>query len=141
MNLQAFGADKAIEDWLEDSRIHPELTRDILVKRAKRGWLGERALTTPVIKGARASDSKVRAKARAEKAEYRYSMFCKAQKVRRSAARGSEVSDLMARYNISKSQAEKIMSKNEWYNVHWDGNSPGYDLDSNGEGEATDADA
>jgi hypothetical protein len=107
MNIQAFGADKAVEDWLEDSRVHPEITRDILVKRTKRGWLGERALTTPVIKGARPTDSKVRAKARAEKEAYRYAMFCKAQKVRRSAARGSDVSDLMARYKISKSQAEK----------------------------------
>lgn len=118
--MMAFGESKTLIDWLVgDSRVNPELTMDVLKKRSKRLWVGEVALTTPVIKGARVGDSAARKKSRKDKMGYRYKMFRKAQDVRRRHASGVEMKDLCDRYDLSKSQVEKIVSLNEWANYHW----------------------
>ena len=122
MIAEAWGQAKDLMDWLEDQRIHPEITRDVLVKRIKRGWVPEDALTTPVIKGAAVGDSKTRIKAREEKMLHRARMFVLGQTVRRKYNAGVDVATLMERYTLSKSQVEKIVSKNEHYNIHWEGN-------------------
>jgi hypothetical protein len=118
--MTAFGESKTLIDWLiGDSRVNPELTMDVLKKRHKRSWVGEVALTTPVIKGNRIGDSKLRKSARMEKLKYRYKMFRIAQDVRRRHGLGVEIKDLADRYQISRSQVEKMISMNEWANYHW----------------------
>lgn len=121
MIIAAFNESKDLMDWLCDTRIHPEVSRDVLVKRIKRGWIPEVALTTPVIKGSQAGDDKARKRAREEKMKHRFKMFRVAQNVRLKNAAGVEHKDIMDRYNISKSQVEKMVTKNEYYNVHWEG--------------------
>lgn len=123
MIIAAFNDSKDLMDWLEDTRIHPELSRDVLVKRIKRGWIPEVALTTPVIKGSQVGDDKARKKARMDKMKHRFKMFRVAQDVRRKVSSGVEHRDVMKRYDLSKSQVEKMVTKNEYYNVHWEGSS------------------
>lgn len=118
--MTAFGESKTLADWLiGDSRVNPELTMDVLKKRHKRNWVGEVALTTPVIKGARIGDSTARKNARLDKIKYRFKMFRLAQDVRRRHGAGVEIKDLCERYGLSKSQVEKIVGMNEWANYHW----------------------
>lgn len=122
MEITAFNESKDIMEWItSDNRIHPEVTRDVLSKRIKRGEIPEVALITPVVKGAGAGDTKARKKARQEKFDARYKMFKLAQEVRYKHAAGIEVYEICSRYNLSKSQVEKMASKNEWYNIHWEG--------------------
>lgn len=120
MIIEAFGSKKGIMEWLDDPRIHPEITRDVLVKRIRRSkWDHERALTTPVMKGARKGDTKLRIEARKDKMKRHVRMFKMAQKVRREYDNGLMVEEIMDRHGISKSQVNKISAKMEWYNTHW----------------------
>ena len=121
MEISAFGETKEIMDWLEDSRVNPECNRDVLVKRLKRSWVPEKAITYPVIKGVGAGDTKARRKAREDKLEHRAKMFMVAQDIRKKYNQGVDSIDLQKRYQLSKSQVEKIVTKNEWYNIHWEG--------------------
>ena len=121
MEINAFGEIKEVMDWLLDSRIHPECNRDVLVKRLKRSWVPEKALTTPVIKPFGTGDTKARRKAREDKLEHRAKMFMVAQDIRKKYNQGVDSIDLQKRYQLSKSQVEKIVTKNEWYNIHWEG--------------------
>lgn len=119
MEITAFNETKDLLDWLEDARCHEEVTRDVLVKRVKRKWLPEQAISYPVIKGNLSGDSKQRRKAREEKMNHRAKMFLLAQEVRKKHDSGVEMVDIQQRYQLSKSQVEKFISKNEWYNLHW----------------------
>lgn len=123
MEISAWGETKSIYDFLNDVRIHPSITRDVLVKRIKRGFIPEIALTKGVCDEARLGDTKVRRKAREEKALYRTEMFLLAQEVRRKYNAGVESVDIQQRYNLSKSQVEKFISGNEYYNIHWAGSN------------------
>lgn len=121
MIIAAFNESKDMMDWLEDIRVHPEISRDVLVKRIKRGWIPEVALTTPVIKGSQSGDDKARKRAREDKMKHRFKMFRVAQNVRLKNAAGVEHKDIMKRYDLSRSQVEKMVTKNEYYNIHWSG--------------------
>lgn len=122
MEISAFSETKELMDWLLDDRINPEVNRDVLVKRLKRSWVPEKAITTPVIKGEFLSgDTKARRKAREDKLEHRAKMFMVAQDIRKKYNQGVDSIDLQKRYQLSKSQVEKIVTKNEWYNIHWEG--------------------
>ncbi len=121
MEVSAFGETKDVMDWLEDHRCNCELTRDVLVKRLKRNWIPEKALNFPIIKSALPGDTKVRRKAREDKLEHRAKMFMNAQDIRKKYNQGVDSIDLQKRYQLSKSQVEKIITKNEWYNIHWEG--------------------
>lgn len=122
MEITAFNESKELMDWITlDTRVHPELTRDVVVKRIKRAWIPEVALITPIDKGAQIGDTKARAASRKEKAEYRYKMFKLAQEVRYKHAAGIEIHEICSRYKLSKSQVSKMVSKCEWYNIHWEG--------------------
>ena len=123
MLITAWGDQKDIMDFLEDLRIEPSLTRDVVVKRIKRGVLPEIALTKGVCDENKAADTKGRRKAREEKVEIRVKMFLLAQEVRRKYNQGVEQEDIMSRYQISKSQFEKFISGNEYYNIHWAGSN------------------
>jgi hypothetical protein len=123
MEISAWGESKDVMEWLDDPRIHPSVTRDVLVKRIKRGTIQEIALTKGVCDEARIGDNKLRIKARHEKNLYRARMFVIAQEVRKKYGAGVEPLDLQQRYDISKSQLEKFISGNEYYNVHWAGSS------------------
>lgn len=122
MIFDAFGDSKDIMEWLEDVRIHPEITRDVLSKRIRRGMESQTALTKPVIKGAAIGDTKKRISAREEKTLHRVKMFKLAQKVRMQYEKGIAIEELMDRFGLSKSQVNKIAGKQEWYNCHWRGN-------------------
>lgn len=121
MIVEAFGQKKDVMDWLEDVRVHPEVTRDVLVKRWKRGWSGEECITTPVNRGAAVGDTKQRIKAREDKMKLRVKFFKLAQKVRSQYDNGVAVEEIMDRYGMSKSAVLKIGAKLEWYNIHWSG--------------------
>lgn len=122
MIIEAFGKKKNLMDWLDDKMIHPEITRDVLAKRMKRGSMnGETALTKPVIKGAAVGDTKQRIEAREDKMKHRVKMFKVAQKVRSEYDNGILIEDIMNRHGLSKSQVLKINSRMEWYNFHWAG--------------------
>jgi DNA invertase Pin-like site-specific DNA recombinase len=121
MIIEAFGEKKNVMDWLEDKRINVEVTRDIIVKRYKRGWSGEETLTFPVNRGASKGDTPSRIKAREEKTRHRVKMFKLAQKIRRDYENGVAVEEIMDRYGISKSQTLKTGGKIEWYNIWWSG--------------------
>lgn len=121
MEISAFGETKEIMDWLEDLRCNPEINRDVLVKRLKRNWIPEKAINFPVIKGVLSGDTKARRKAREDKLEHRAKMFMVAQDIRKKYNQGVDSIDLQKRYQLSKSQVEKIVTKNEWYNIHWEG--------------------
>jgi hypothetical protein len=121
MIIEAFGNKKDVMDWLNDVRINPEVTRDVLVKRFKRGDLPEEAITTPVNRGASIGDTKQRIKARAEKTLRRVKMFKLAQRVRREYDNGVAIEEIMERHGLSKSQVTKIGTKMEWFNCHWSG--------------------
>ena len=121
MLIEAFNTQKDIMEWLDDARINPEVTRDVLAKRIKRGTNPEAAITTPVIKGARKGDTKDREKARLEKMEKRLKMFRLAQKIRNQYEKGLSVEELIERHGVSQSQINKISGKQEWYNLHWRG--------------------
>lgn len=123
MQITVWGQEKEIMDVLSDTRIHPALTRDVIVKRIKRGEIPEIALTRGVCDEAKAGDTKLRKKAREEKMEQRVKMFLLAQEVRRKHQMGVEIPDLQQRYQLSKSQVEKIISKNEWFNIYWEGSN------------------
>ena len=121
--MMIWGKEKEVMDILEDARIHPLVTRDVIVKRIKRGWIPEIAVTRGVADETKAGDTKVRKAAREEKMEQRIKMFLLAQEVRRKHNAGVEIPDLQHRYQLSKSQVEKFISKNEYYNIFWDGNN------------------
>lgn len=123
ISITAWGETKSVMDFLNDTRIEPSLTRDVIVKRIKRGMVPEIALTKGVCDESRAGDTKKRREARDEKLEQRVRMFLLAQEVRRKYDAGVEGPDIMQRYDLSKSQYEKFISKNEYYNIHWDGSS------------------
>lgn len=120
MLVEAFQESKELIDWITlDHRVHCELTFSAVAKRIKRGWVPELALTTPIVKGARKGDTKQRVKAREDKLRHMAKMFRLAQLVREKHEKGVEVLELQNRYALSKSQVEKIVSKNEHYNIHW----------------------
>jgi len=119
MMITAWGDTKELLEFLDDFRVHPSVTRDSVVKRLKRHEIPELALTKPVCGEAKSGDTNLRIKARKEKTAYRVKMFLLAQEVRRKSDMGVEHSEIQKRYQISKSQCEKIISKNEWYNAHW----------------------
>ncbi len=123
MLITAWGDEKDIMDFLDDVRIEASLTRDVVVKRIKRGMVPEIALTKGVCDENRAGDTKARREARDNKTAHRVSMFLLAQEVRRKYQSGVEQADIMSRYQISKSQFEKFISGNEYYNIHWSGNN------------------
>ena len=123
ISITAWGETKSVMDFLNDTRIEPSLTRDVIVKRIKRGMVPEIALTKGVCDESRAGDTKKRREARDEKLEQRVRMFLLAQEVRRKYDAGVEGPDIMQRYDLSKSQYEKFIIKNEYYNIHWDGSS------------------
>jgi len=123
MLITAWGDQKDVMDFLEDLRVEPSLTRDVIVKRIKRGILPEIALTKGVCDENKAGDTKNRRKARQEKTEIRVKMFLLAQEVRKKYNQGVDQEDIMSRYQISKSQFEKFISGNEYYNIHWAGSS------------------
>lgn len=123
MEISAWGETKTVMDFLNDTRIEPSLTRDVIVKRIKRGERPEIALTKGVCDEAKAGDTKKRREAREQKMEQRARMFLLAQEVRKKYELGLESAEIMNRYDISKSQFEKFISGNEYYNVHWSGNS------------------
>lgn len=110
-------------DFLNDTRIEPSLTRDVIVKRIKRGERPEIALTKGVCDEAKAGDTKKRREAREQKMEQRARMFLLAQEVRKKYELGLESAEIMNRYDISKSQFEKFISGNEYYNIWWRGDS------------------
>mgnify|MGYP003538868323 FL=1 len=116
-----WGQEKEVMDILNDTRVHPSITRDVIVKRLKRGWLGEIAVTKGVADEAKAGDTRVRREAREQKMEQRIKMFLLAQEVRRKHNSGVEIPDLQHRYQLSKSQVEKFISGSEYYNIHWGG--------------------
>lgn len=121
ISITAWGETKSIMDFLSDPRIEPSLTRDVIVKRIKRGMVPEIALTKGVCDESRAGDTRKRREARDEKLEQRVRMFLLAQEVRKKYEAGVEGPDIMERYDISKSQYEKFISGNEYYNIHWGG--------------------
>lgn len=123
MRITAWGDEKEIMDFLDDVRIEPSLTRDVIVKRIKRGVIPEIALTKGVCDENKAGDTKARRDARKEKLTQRAKMFLLAQEVRKKYQQGVDQADIMSRYQISKSQFEKFVSGNEYYNIHWAGSS------------------
>jgi hypothetical protein len=123
MLITAWGKQADVMDFLNDTRVHPALTRDVVVKRIKRGFIPEIALTKGVADEAKVGDTPQRRKARNEKAEYRCKMFLLAQEVRKRHAAGVEISDLMQRFEITRSQTEKFISGNEYYNIWWAGSN------------------
>lgn len=118
-----WGQEKEVMDILNDTRIHPSVTRDVIVKRLKRGWLPEIAATKGVADEAKAGDTRVRREAREQKMEQRIKMFLLAQEVRRKHNSGVEIPDLQHRYQLSKSQVEKFISGSEYYNIHFAGSN------------------
>ena len=123
MEITLWGKTTTVNDALNDTRVHPLITRDVIVKRIKRGFIPEIAVTKGVADEAKAGDTKVRKAAREEKMEQRIKMFLLAQEVRRKHNAGVEIPDLQQRYQLSKSQVEKFISGNEYVNVHWHGTS------------------
>lgn len=123
MKIVAWGEEKDVMDFLEDGRVDPSLTRDVIVKRIKRGEVPEYALTKPVCEENKAGDTKKRRERRKEKFEQRTRMFLLAQEVRKRYDAGADALDTRERYEISKSQYEKFISGNEYYNIHWKGSS------------------
>lgn len=123
MLMTAWGEEKEVIEFLDDPRVHPSITRDVVVKRIKRGEIPEIALTKGVCDEQRLGDTKVRRKAREEKMIHRTKMFLLAQEVRKKYNMGVDRVDIQQRYNISKSQLEKFISGNEYYNIHWAGTS------------------
>lgn len=123
MMASVWGDEKEVMDILHDTRVHPLLSRDVLVKRLKRGWIPEIAVTKGLADEAKAGDTKLRRQARQEKFEQIIKMFLLAQEVRRKHNSGVEIPDLQHRYNLSKSQVEKFISKNEYFNVYWEGSN------------------
>lgn len=123
MRITAWGDEKEIMDFLDDIRIEPSLTRDVIVKRIKRGVLPEIALTKGVCDENKAGDTKARRDARKEKLTQRAKMFLIAQEVRKKYQQGVDQADIMSRYQISKSQFEKFISGNEYYNIWWAGSN------------------
>ena len=123
MEITIWGQTKEIMDVLNDTRIHPSLTRDVIVKRLKRGWIPEIAVTKGCADEAKAGDTRVRREARDQKMEQRIKMFLLAQEVRRKHNSGVEIPDLQHRYQLSKSQVEKFISGNEYYNINWVGSN------------------
>jgi len=119
MEITLWGKTTTVNDALSDTRVHPLITRDVIVKRIKRGFLPEIAVTKGVADEAKAGDTKVRKAAREEKMEQRIKMFLLAQEVRRKHNAGVEIPDLQHRYQLSKSQVEKFISGNEYVNAHW----------------------
>ena len=49
-------------DVLSDTRVHQSLSRDVVVKRIKRGWIPEIAVTKGIADEAKAGDTKLRDK-------------------------------------------------------------------------------
>jgi hypothetical protein len=121
MGIMIWGQEKEVMDILNDTRIHPSVTRDVVVKRLKRGWIPEISVTKGVSDEAKAGDTRVRREAREQKMEQRIKMFLLAQEVRRKHNSGVEIPDLQHRYQLSKSQVEKFISGSEYYNIHWGG--------------------
>lgn len=119
MKINAFSEEKDIMDWLEDPRIHPEINRDVLSKRVRDGWIPEKALTTPVIKGIGLKDTKERQAARQAKQLQRAELFALAYRVRRQYNMGLEVKELAHKFGLTHNMVEKIASKNAYYNIHW----------------------
>lgn len=121
--ITAWGEDKSIMDWLADVRCHPELTYDVLRRRLQRGGefsISEIALTTPVIKGAQAGDTKARVEDRRKKEMERYKGFVLAKKVRERYNAGVDRAEIRERFDISEGQLQKIISGQMYYNIHWD---------------------
>jgi hypothetical protein len=126
--IECFGEAKTIMDWLLDKRCHPEMSYDVLRKRLKRPSemsIPEMALTVPVIKGAQVGDTKARAAERKKKARERYKMFVLCQKVRDRYNAGVERAEIKARFDISESYLQKIISGQYGFNGHWDICKPG----------------
>ena len=123
MEITAWQETKTVMDFLNDTRIEPSLTRDVIVKRIKRGERPEIALTKGVCDEAKAGDTKKRREAREQKMEQRARMFLLAQEVRKKYELGLESAEIMNRYDISKSQFEKFISGNEYYNIWWRGDN------------------
>lgn len=123
MLITAWGEEKELMIFLDDVRVHPSVTRDVVVKRIKRGEIPEIALTKGVCDEQRLGDTKVRRQAREEKNRHRTKMFLMAQEVRKKYNMGVPSIDIQQRFNISKSQVEKFISGNEYYNIHWAGSN------------------
>jgi hypothetical protein len=121
--IKSWEEEKTVLEWLADFRCHPEMNYDSLRKRLKRGGplsIPEMALTTPVIKGAQVGDTKLRVKERETKAVERYKGFVLAQKVRERYDKGVERSEIKERFDISENTLQKIISKQYFWNIHWD---------------------
>jgi hypothetical protein len=123
MQITVWGKEAELMDFLNDTRVHPALTRDVVAKRLKRGEIPEIALTRGVADENKVGDNALRKKAREEKAKHRVKMFLLAQEVRRKHSTGVEIPELQMRYQLSRSQVEKFISGNEYWNIHWAGNN------------------
>mgnify|MGYP006053032273 FL=1 len=128
MLIEAWSISKDIMEWLRDNRVHPEITYDTLRRRLRRGGelsIPEMAITTPVIKGAQKGDTKARTLERKRKAKERYKNFVTAQKVRERYNNGMDKADIKSRFGLTESGYQKIISKTEWWNIHWEVCRPG----------------
>lgn len=123
MEITVWGETKEVMDVLSDTRVHPSLSRDVVVKRIKRGWIPEIAVTKGIADEAKAGDTKLRRQAREEKFTQIIKMFLLAQEIRRKHNSGVEIPDLQHRYQLSKNQIEKFISKNYYWNIYWEGNN------------------
>lgn len=129
MMITSWNEDKEIMQWLSDNRVHPEITYDVIRRRLRRGGelsIPEMALTTPVIKGSQKGDTKARTAERKRKAKERYKNFVTAQKVRERYDNGMEKADIKSRFGLTESGYQKIISKTEWWNIHWEVCRPGH---------------
>ena len=128
MMITSWNETKEIQEWLGDNRIHPEMTYDALRRRLRRGGelsIPEVAMTTPVIKGAMRGDTRARMIERKRKAKERYKNFVTAQKVRERYNNGMDKADIKSRFGLTESGYQKIISKTEWWNIHWETCRPG----------------
>ena len=126
--IEAFGEVKDIMGWLADTRCHPEVSYDVARKRLKRGGglsIPEMAFTTPVVKGAQRSDTTARSRDRKLKIKERYKGFVLAKKVREKYDAGVDRADIKHRFDITEGFLQKIISKQYYWNIHWEMCRPG----------------
>lgn len=126
--ITCFGDHKEIMGWLADLRCHPEISYDVLRKRLKRSGplsIPEMAITTPVIKGAQRGDTAARTRDRKLKIKERYKGFVLAKKVREKYDAGVDRADIKQRFDITEGFLQKIISKQYYWNIHWEMCRPG----------------
>ena len=121
--ISCFGEIKDIMGWLSDVRCHPEISYDVLRKRLKRGGpisIPEVAITTPVIKGSQRGDTAARIRSRKLKIRERYKGFVLAKKVREKYDSGIDRAEIRNRFDITEGFLQKIISKQYYWNIHWE---------------------